>query len=206
MEYVKRAVSKVAVVVGSNGAVGKKASERFSNIGYDVIGVTRNTDITQIKSCDVLICTAGKTNREPMTTDNFSKMLDYNLVTLYDTVQKFKQKLTDNSVIVIVSSVSAYKGGSNIGYAAAKAGTESLCKNLALEFAPRTRVMSVAPSYIVDSDFVKYNQQSLDSMKNFIPLKRLCTTDDVASAIEACVTHLKFSTGSTIFVDGGRLL
>lgn len=199
-------MNKVAVIIGCDGSVGKKTSKRFSEIGYDVIGVNRTTDISTIQKCDVLVCTAGQTTREPLSTDTFRDMLEYNLVSVYDIIQKLKHTLSDNSVIVIVSSVSAYKGGSNIGYAAAKAATESLCKNLALDFAPRTRVMSVAPSYIVDSSFVKYDKHVIDNMTKLSPMKRLCTTDDVASAIEACVTHLTFSTGSTIFVDGGRLL
>jgi len=39
-----------------------------------------------------------------------------------------------------------------------------------------------------------------------IPLKRIATADDVAAAILACATHLGFSTGSVLVVDGGRAL
>lgn len=199
-------MNKVAVIIGCDGAVGKQSIKRFSELGYDVIGVNRTTDISTIKQCDVLVYAAGKTTRDSITTDMFRTVVENNLVLLYDYVQQLKSKLTENSVIVIVSSAAAYKGGSNIAYSAAKAATESLCKNLAIELAPRTRVMSVAPSYIVDSSFVKYDKQTIDNMTKYSPMKRLCTTQDVVSAIEACVTHLKFSTGSTIFVDGGRLL
>jgi 3-oxoacyl-[acyl-carrier protein] reductase len=199
-------MNKVAVITGANGAVGKRVCARFSNLGYDVISVTRDTDITSIISCDVLVCSAGKTTRDTITTEVFRDMLESNLVYAYDVIEKLKPKMTKGSVIILVSSVSAYKGGSNIAYSAAKAATESLCKNLAIELAPDVRVMSVAPSYIIDSPFVKYDQRVLDDMKRKSPLKRLCTTEDVALAIEACVTHLTFSTGSTIIVDGGRLL
>jgi 3-oxoacyl-[acyl-carrier protein] reductase len=199
-------MNKVAVIVGANGAVGKRVCARFFNLGYDVISVTRDTDISSITSCDVLVCSAGKTTRDTITTEVFRDMLESNLVYAYDVIEKLKPKMTKGSVIILVSSVSAYKGGSNIAYAAAKAATESLCKNLAIELAPDVRVMSVAPSYIIDSPFVKYDQRVLDDMKQKSPLKRLCTTEDVALAIEACVTHLTFSTGSTVIVDGGRLL
>jgi 3-oxoacyl-[acyl-carrier protein] reductase len=197
---------KVAVIIGSNGAVGKHVCNRFSNLGYDVVSVTRDTDISSITLCDVLVCSAGKTTRDSITTEVFRDMLESNLVYAYDIIIKLKPVMTKDSVIILVSSVSAYKGGSNIGYAAAKAATESLCKNLAIEFAPDIRVMSVAPSYIVDSPFVKYDQRIINDMAQKSPLKRLCKAEDVALAIEACVTHLPFSTGSTIFVDGGRLL
>jgi len=39
-----------------------------------------------------------------------------------------------------------------------------------------------------------------------IPLKRVASAEDVATAILACATHLGFSTGSNIVVDGGRAL
>jgi 3-oxoacyl-[acyl-carrier protein] reductase len=38
------------------------------------------------------------------------------------------------------------------------------------------------------------------------PLKRIATADDVAAAIVACWTHLGYSTGHAIQVDGGRAL
>ena len=38
------------------------------------------------------------------------------------------------------------------------------------------------------------------------PLRRVATAEDVASAVLACATHLRFSTGTTIVVDGGRSL
>jgi len=39
-----------------------------------------------------------------------------------------------------------------------------------------------------------------------MPLKRIGTPEDVAAAIEACATTLRFSTGNIIVVDGGRSL
>jgi NAD(P)-dependent dehydrogenase (short-subunit alcohol dehydrogenase family) len=45
-----------------------------------------------------------------------------------------------------------------------------------------------------------------DKVAATTPLRRIGTPDDVASAIEACATHLTFSTGVTIVVDGGRRL
>jgi 3-oxoacyl-[acyl-carrier protein] reductase len=38
------------------------------------------------------------------------------------------------------------------------------------------------------------------------PLKRIATPDDIAAAIVACATHLGYSTGAIIVVDGGRAL
>jgi 3-oxoacyl-[acyl-carrier protein] reductase len=37
-------------------------------------------------------------------------------------------------------------------------------------------------------------------------LKRVATADDVAEAVLACATSLRFATGTTLVVDGGRSL
>ena len=39
-----------------------------------------------------------------------------------------------------------------------------------------------------------------------IPLRRVGVADDVASAIVACATMLRYATGSIFVVDGGRHL
>ena len=39
-----------------------------------------------------------------------------------------------------------------------------------------------------------------------VPLKRIATADDVALAVLACATHLRYSTGCIIAVDGGKML
>jgi 3-oxoacyl-[acyl-carrier protein] reductase len=39
-----------------------------------------------------------------------------------------------------------------------------------------------------------------------VPIKRLCSPEEVAEAVLACAVHLRFSTGSVIQVDGGRHL
>ncbi len=116
-------------------------------------------------------------------------------------------KASDDALAVFISSIAATNGaGSNIAYCAAKAGTETLVKSLARALAPSIRVMGVSPG-VVDTGFVPgrgadFNQK----VGQTIPLKRIATADDVADAILACATHLTYATGTTLVVDGGRLL
>jgi NAD(P)-dependent dehydrogenase (short-subunit alcohol dehydrogenase family) len=110
-------------------------------------------------------------------------------------------------LIVNVSSISSFTGvGSNLAYVAAKASLDIVSESLAKVLAPAIRVLCVSPG-VVDSGFVAgrgpdFNEKTAATT----PLKRIGTPDDVASAIEACVTHLRFSTGTRIVVDGGRHL
>ena len=39
-----------------------------------------------------------------------------------------------------------------------------------------------------------------------MPLRRVGTADDVAAAVQACATTLRYATGTRIVVDGGRHL
>jgi 3-oxoacyl-[acyl-carrier protein] reductase len=60
---------------------------------------------------------------------------------------------------------------------------------------------------VVDTNFVPGRGADFnDKTASTTPLGRIGTTDDVAAAVEACATHLRFSTGVSIVVDGGRRL
>jgi 3-oxoacyl-[acyl-carrier protein] reductase len=110
-------------------------------------------------------------------------------------------------LIVSVSSIAGLSGvGSNLAYAAIKAGIDTMTKSLARALAPDVRVMSVSPG-VVATDFVPgRDAAALEKVAPTIPLKRVATADDVGRAIAACATHLTYSTGSLIVVDGGRAL
>jgi NAD(P)-dependent dehydrogenase (short-subunit alcohol dehydrogenase family) len=112
-----------------------------------------------------------------------------------------------DGLIVNVSSISAATGtGSNLAYVAAKAGVDVLGKALGRALAPTVRVLTVSPG-VVESGFVPgrgadFNAKAAAST----PLKRIGQPEDVAAAIEACATTLRFATGQTLVVDGGRAL
>lgn len=113
----------------------------------------------------------------------------------------------EESVIVNVSSIAGLSGqGSNLAYAAAKAGTDALTKALAKSLAPRIRVLAVSPG-VVDTPFVPGRDAGFnDKVGASIPLRRVGVADDVAAAIVACCTSFVYATGSIFIADGGRHL
>jgi len=127
----------------------------------------------------------------------------------FATVRAFapQMKARGDSVIVNVSSIAAFTGiGSNLAYAAAKAGIDALSKALAKTLAPEIRVLAVSPG-VVDTGFVPGRGADFNSKVGAgIPLRRVGTADDVASAITACCTALRYATGSIVVADGGRHL
>jgi NAD(P)-dependent dehydrogenase (short-subunit alcohol dehydrogenase family) len=81
-----------------------------------------------------------------------------------------------------------------------------MTKSLARALAPEIRVLAVAPG-VVDTGFVPGRGADFNARTAATtPLQRVATALDVAAAILSCATHLTFSTGTTIVVDGGRSL
>ena len=172
-----------------------------------------NAVASQILQCDILVNNAGSStninhkNLNALTDDIFEQTIKVNLTGTFYVTRAFTPLLmkSPNALIVNISSASGIKtGGSNIAYAAAKAGVDSLTRNLAKALAP-IRVVSINPT-IIKTNFT--NQSDLfyvNAATNF-PLKRIVTVEDVASAVEALATTLRFSTGNNIIIDGGRTL
>jgi 3-oxoacyl-[acyl-carrier protein] reductase len=165
--------------------------------------------------CDILVNTAGYTRPIPIgdldaLTDEFiDDMFKVNWRGQFAAIRAFAPllKSSGDGLIVNVSSIAGLSGvGSNLAYAAIKAGIDTMTKSLARALAPAVRVMSVSPG-VVATDFVPgRDAAALEKVAPTIPLKRVATAEDVGRAISACATHLTYSTGSLIVVDGGRAL
>lgn len=164
--------------------------------------------------CDILVNTAGYTRPIPIgdldaLTDEFiDDMFKVNWRGQFAAIRAFAPllKASGDGLIVNVSSIAGLSGvGSNLAYAAIKAGIDTMTKSLARAWRLR-RVMSVSPG-VVATDFVPgRDAAALEKVAPTIPLKRVATAEDVGRAISACATHLTYSTGSLIVVDGGRAL
>jgi len=166
-----------------------------------------------IGSCDILVNSAGSSKNIPhnnvdmLSDEYFDEILTNNLRSVFTTIRTFTPllKCSNNGLIINISSAAAIRtGGSNIAYAAAKAGVESMTKNLALSLAPM-RVMSICPG-AMDTGFLDLPKEFYDRVSSVTPLKRNPTVDDVANTVEALCTTMRYTTGSTILLDGGRLL
>lgn len=163
----------------------------------------------------VLVNSAGFTkpiphaNLDALDDELIDRMFQINWRGQFATVRTFAPMLKNSGdgLVVSISSIAANNGnGSNIAYGAVKAGIEAMTKSLARALAPEIRAMNVSPG-VVDTGFVpgrgaEFNAKTAAST----PLKRVATADDVAAAVLACATHLTYSTGTTITVDGGRAL
>ncbi len=110
-------------------------------------------------------------------------------------------------LVVNISSIAATSAmGSNVMYCASKAALDNITRSLARALAPAIRVVSVSPG-LVETDFVKkMDVQWQQEQAARTPLGRLTSPEEVAIAVLAVATHLTFSTGVVVAVDGGRPL
>jgi 3-oxoacyl-[acyl-carrier protein] reductase len=221
---------KVAVVLGGTGGIGVATATRLAHAGASVVvtgqsdvakaqrvvdslpangrqrhlatvaGITDSASLVDLASrvraqlgrADILVNTAGFTkpvkhgDLDALTDELIDEIMKVNWRAQFAAIRAFRTLLDESGdgLVVSVSSISASTGvGSNIAYCAAKAGLDVMAASLARALA----------------DFN-------DKVAATTPLGRIGTPDDIAAAIEACATHLKFSTGVTIVVDGGRRL
>jgi 3-oxoacyl-[acyl-carrier protein] reductase len=185
--------------------------------------VTNSTSLTEAAlavreragNASVLVNCAGFTkpvvssDLDGLTDDLIDDVFEVNWRGTFAAIRAFapQMRVAGDSVIVNVSSIAAFTGiGSNLAYAAAKAGTDALTKALAKTLAPAVRVLAVSPG-VVDTSFVPGRDAAFnEKVGATIPLKRVGTADDVAAAIVACCTSLRYATGSIFVADGGRHL
>ena len=164
---------------------------------------------------DILVNAAGFTkpvrhsDLDALTDELIDEIMKVNWRAQFAAIRAFRALLEESGdgLVVNVSSISGETGmGSNIAYCAAKAGLDVMAMSLGRALAPHIRVLNVSPG-VVDTNFVPGRGADFnDKTASTTPLGRIGTTDDVAAAVEACATHLRFSTGVSIVVDGGRRL
>lgn len=136
--------------------------------------------------------------------------LGLNLSAVFTGARAAARVMEDGGVIVNISSRAATKGSPNNGpYAVAKAGVDSLTKTLALELAPRLRVVGVAPGPVPTEVFLEFfdaGEEDIPELgKRFgVPLGRLGTPEDIAAAVVYLSSPAaSWVTGETLLIDGG---
>lgn len=163
---------------------------------------------------DILVNNAGITRDQlmlRMKRDDWDAVLNTNLTGAYTCVQavlKTMVKQRAGRIINITSVVGQSGNAGQVNYAASKAGLIGFTKALALEVASRgITVNAVAPG-LIETDMTKgISEGAHDEWAAKIPLKRLGTPDDVASAVTFLASdEASYITGQVLAVNGGMYL
>jgi NAD(P)-dependent dehydrogenase (short-subunit alcohol dehydrogenase family) len=109
--------------------------------------------------------------------------------------------------IVNTSSVAGHVGLGQVSvYIASKHAVEGLTKSVALEFAKQNiRINAIAPGVIATEMWDRFAGEELrDQVASIIPVARIGASEEIAAAVlYLCSDNAKFTTGTSLVVDGG---
>lgn len=111
--------------------------------------------------------------------------------------------------IINISSMWGETGGScEVHYSAAKAGVIGLSKALAKEVAPSGITVNVVSPGVINTEMVtKLGKDTVDMLREEIPVMRLGTPEDVANAVSFLADDKSsYITGQVISVNGGIVI
>jgi 3-oxoacyl-[acyl-carrier protein] reductase len=117
--------------------------------------------------------------------------------------QMVKQRA--GSIVSIASVIGLMGNPGQANYAASKGGIIAFTKSIAREVASRgIRVNAIAPGYIATEMTAKLPEEVREAILENIPMPRMGTPDDVASAVRfLCSDEASYITGVCLRVDGG---
>ena len=142
---------------------------------------------------------------EPITEELWATLLNVNLMSVFRCSKAAAPSLkARGGAIVNTASIAGFGSvASTLVYSASKAAVINLTKNLARSFAPEVRVNAVAPG-VVDSPWqIEWTEESRRRTIENTPLKRTCSTADIAEAIVFLGFAGSMITGHTLVIDGG---
>jgi 3-oxoacyl-[acyl-carrier protein] reductase len=168
--------------------------------------------VAKTTKVDVLVHSAGVWNDgeiRSLTAENLEAMFRTNTFSAYYLTREALKKM-DTGCLVFIGSTAGERGEpGHSHYAGSKAALWGLVQSLAQELAPAIRVNLVSPGW-VDTPMAAATfalPGKLDEIVAEIPLRRVATAEDVASAVfflaDERQRHL---TGVDLPVSGGALL
>jgi 3-oxoacyl-[acyl-carrier protein] reductase len=163
---------------------------------------------------DILVNNAGITRDQlmlRMKREDWEAVLSTNLTSAYTLTQAvLKPMIRQRSGrIICISSVVGQSGNpGQANYAASKAGLIGFAKSVALEVASRNITVNVVAPGMIDTDMTQaIAEKARETLVDRIPLGRLGTPDEVASAVCFLASdEAAYITGQVLAVNGGMYL
>jgi len=209
-----------ALVTGGTGRIGKAISERLGAEGWSVLAAGRadgdlaaseparalvGRAVDELGGLDLLV-NAAAAGFEPRAVDEVTEA-DWDAAfgatakgSFFVTQAAAPHLRETRGVVVMIEDVAAYQPWPSFAaHCAAKAAQAMLTRVLARALAPEVRVCGVAPGPVA----VEPGQEERRAAETL--LERIGSPEDVADAVLYLV-RAGFVTGTSLVVDGGRLL
>jgi 3-oxoacyl-[acyl-carrier protein] reductase len=170
--------------------------------------------LTRHRRIDILVNNAGITRDQLMLRlkrGDWDAVLATNLTSAFLLTQAVLKPMVRQRAgrIVCISSVVGQSGNAGqANYAASKAGLIGFAKSVALEVASRNVTVNVVAPGMIDTDMTRaIADRAREDWEAKIPLKRLGTPADVASAVCFLASEeASYITGQVLAVNGGMYL
>jgi len=210
-----------ALLTGGTGKLGSGIAERLRAEGWNVLAAgSRDGDLARADAASALVersvaelggldvvvngASAGFEPKrfEDVAEEDLDAALGATVKGSFFVTQAAVPHLRESrGLVVMLEDVAAYQPWPSFAaHCAAKAAQAMLTRTLAKALAPDVRVCGVAPGPVAlepGDDLARRGAETV--------LRRVGSPDDVAEAI-LYLAHADFVTGTTIVVDGGRLL
>ncbi len=163
---------------------------------------------------DILVNNAGITKDQlmlRMKRDDWDTVIATNLTAAFALTQaalKPMLKQRGGRIICIASVVGQTGNAGQANYAASKAGLIGFAKSVAQEVASRGITVNVVAPGLIDTDMTRaITGSAQDEWASKIPLKRLGTPEDIASAVCFLASdEASYITGQILAVNGGMYM
>lgn len=164
--------------------------------------------------CDILVNNAGVAKGpapiSELSDEVFDNIMTINVRGTFASIREFAPLMqeTGDGLIVNITSTAGMTGQhACVAYGASKAALDLLTRTMARTLGPSIRVLGIAPGVLeqITSGSVPRPQGFYENTAKGMPLKRIGTADDIAMTVLSCATSIRFATGTTFLVDGGRL-
>lgn len=225
-EHIARMLHARGATVGLHGTRVEKLQELADDLGdrvklfpadlsdrESVTGLGKKAE-SELEGVDILVNNAGITRDGlfvRMSDADWDAVLEVNLTAVFRLTREITHPMMRRRfgrIINITSVVGITGNPGQSNYCASKAGMIGFSKSLGQEIASRNvTVNCVAPGFITSAMTEKLNDKQKETIMGAIPMKRMGTGAEVASAVVYLASdEAAYMTGQTLHVNGGMAM